>query len=114
MRSPTRASELVTDVQEASLPPVREEDRHRPRGAAGRSRPEVLTADIRASPEGHLAGRLTTTRRRGPRREVRGNRVGGSRIPILTACRRLSAGGPPPPQKERTGSPLPEPPLGSP
>src|SRR3954468_4189966 len=49
MRSPTRASELVTDVQEASLPPVREEDRHRPRGAAGRSRPEVLTADIRAS-----------------------------------------------------------------
>src|SRR3954451_22848725 len=48
MRSPTRASELVTDVQEASLPPVREEDRHRPRGAAGGSRPEGLTADIRA------------------------------------------------------------------
>src|SRR4051812_25908484 len=66
MRSPTRASELVTDVQEASLPPVREEDRHRPRGAAGRSRPEVLTADIRAS-DGHLAGRLTTTRMKGPR-----------------------------------------------
>src|SRR3954451_17811975 len=53
MRSPTRASELVTDVQEASLPPVREEDRHRPRGAAGRSRPEVLTADIRASAGAH-------------------------------------------------------------
>src|SRR3954470_17111209 len=62
MRSPTRASELVTDVQEASLPPVREEDRHRPRGAAGRLRPKVLTADIRASSERHLAGRLTTTR----------------------------------------------------
>src|SRR3954462_5385617 len=65
MRSPTRASELVTDVQEASLPPVREEDRHRPRGAAGRSRPKVLTADIRASSERHLAGRLTTTRIKG-------------------------------------------------
>ena len=44
---------LSTDVQEASLPPVREEDRHRPKGAAGRSRPEVLTADIRGVDGGH-------------------------------------------------------------
>src|SRR3954451_465571 len=36
-----------------------------PGGAAGRSRPEVLTADIRASSERHLAGRLTTTRIKG-------------------------------------------------
>ena len=62
---------MSTDVQEASLPPVREEDRHRPKGAAGRSRPEVLTADIRALSAGHLADQLTATRMKDLKREAR-------------------------------------------